>query len=223
MGMMSDRIYIEKRRFNLLMNTLKARPIHTMRWYTNNMTSINKKLFIPPVFFLLFACAPGEAATQDAAVEEPAPTATTGVSIPTSAPTATQVPPMTQSQFADVLSVQVTGQTGAYHFAVEITSPDTGCEQYADWWEVFSEDEDLLYRRILLHSHVGEQPFTRSGGPVNIETDTVVYVRAHMNTVGYGGVVMRGTAQDGFEPAEVEAGFGSELERVPPQPEDCAF
>jgi len=130
---------------------------------------------------------------------------------------------MNQNQFADVLSVSVSGGPGAYQFAVEISSPDTGCEQFADWWEVFNEEEQLLYRRILLHSHVTEQPFSRSGGPVDISADTLVYVRAHMNTTGYGGVVMRGTVRDGFEPAEVETGFGADLERVPPQPEDCAF
>jgi hypothetical protein len=130
---------------------------------------------------------------------------------------------MNQTSFADVLSVQVTGKPGGYQFTVEITSPDTGCEQYADWWEVISEDRELLYRRILLHSHVNEQPFTRPGGPVDIDATSVVYVRAHMNTAGYGGQVLRGTVQGGFEPADVEAGFGSELERIPPQPEDCAF
>ena len=130
---------------------------------------------------------------------------------------------MKQSQFADVLSVQVTGNPGAYQFAVEIASPDSGCEQYADWWEVISQDGELLYRRILLHSHVDEQPFTRSGGPVEIAADAIVYVRAHMNTTGYGGQILMGTVREGFKPAEVEAGFGSGLERVPPQPEDCAF
>ncbi|MGB7874511.1 MAG: hypothetical protein WBL25_09015 [Anaerolineales bacterium] len=130
---------------------------------------------------------------------------------------------MNQTQFADVLSVSVSGEPGAYQFAVEIASPDTGCEQYADWWEVVSEDGGLLYRRILLHSHANEQPFTRSGGPVDITADTVVFVRAHMNTTGYGGSVMKGTAQAGFEPVEVEDGFGADLEQVPPQPEDCAF
>lgn len=130
---------------------------------------------------------------------------------------------MNQTQFADVHSVQVSGEPGAYQFAVEIASPDTGCEQFADWWEVISEDGELLYRRILLHSHVDEQPFTRSGGSVDITADKVVYVRAHMNTSGYGGTVMQGTVQDGFKAAEVETGFSSDLERIPPQPEDCAF
>lgn len=130
---------------------------------------------------------------------------------------------MDRTQFANVHSVQVSGEPGNYQFAVEIASPDTGCEQFADWWEVVSEDGELLYRRILLHSHVDEQPFVRSGGPVDITADTVVFVRAHMNTSGYGGAVMQGTPQDGFEPVEVETGFGADLEQVPPQPEDCAF
>ena len=125
--------------------------------------------------------------------------------------------------YADVHSVQATGEPGAFLFAVELSSPDTGCERYADWWEVVSEGGQLLYRRTLLHSHVDEQPFVRSGGPVDIAADTVVYVRSHMNTTGYGGTVMKGTVQDGFKPAEVEAGFGFGLERIPPQPEDCAF
>jgi hypothetical protein len=34
---------------------------------------------------------------------------------------------------------------------------------------------------------------------------------------------MQGTVQDGFKTAEVETGFGSDLEQIPPQPEDCAF
>ena len=136
---------------------------------------------------------------------------------------------MSETQFADVLSVLVTGTPGAYQFAVEVASPDTGCDQYADWWEVIDEDGNLLYRRILLHSHVNDQPFTRSGEPVNIAEDTLVYIRAHMNTTGYGGQLLSGTVRDGFKPAEVEApygddtGFGFGLERMPPQPEDCAF
>ena len=130
---------------------------------------------------------------------------------------------MPNNEVADVLSVSVSGKPGSYQFAVEIASPDTGCDQYADWWEVISEDGQLLYRRVLLHSHVTEQPFTRTGGPVDIVTDMVVYVRAHMNNSGYGGQVLMGTVRDGFKPVEVEAGFGSGLERVPPLPEDCAF
>lgn len=142
---------------------------------------------------------------------------------PSENPQETSVPANQITAFSDVLSVQVSGQPGAYQFAVEIASPDTGCEQYADWWEVVSQDGQLLYRRILLHSHVNEQPFVRSGGPVGISADKPVYVRAHMSTQGYGGLLVTGSVQDGFKSVEVEAGFGSNLERVPPQPEDCTF
>jgi len=169
------------------------------------------------VTILLTSCAPERPTIALPITKQPS-------EIPPSIETAiTEESAMHQTALANVLSVQVTGNPGAYQFAVEIASPDTGCEQYADWWEVFTDDGQLLYRRILLHSHVDEQPFTRSGGPVEISADSVVYVRAHMNTTGYGGTVMRGTVRDGFEPAEVEADFGSGLERIPPLPEDCAF
>ncbi len=136
---------------------------------------------------------------------------------------ATQAVPAAGTENADVLSVGVTGESGAYQFAVQVASPDSGCERYADWWELVTEDGQLLYRRILLHSHVDEQPFTRSGGPVAVEPDTVLWVRAHLHPDGYGGSTLRGTPRSGFEPVSIPAGMFSELENIAPQPEDCAF
>jgi hypothetical protein len=124
---------------------------------------------------------------------------------------------------ADVTSVQVTGEPGAYQFSVSIRSPDTGCRQYADWWEVISEKGELLYRRVLFHSHVNEQPFTRSGGPVPIQPDTVVWVRAHINTTGYGGVAYKGSVKSGFSQVKSSAVFASKLANQLPLPTDCAF
>ena len=124
---------------------------------------------------------------------------------------------------AYVISVQVSGSEGTYQFSVQVSSPDTGCDQYADWWEVLTEQGELVYRRVLLHSHVGEQPFTRSGGPAAIRAGTVVWVRAHMNTGGYGGHAMKGSVQNGFEPAELSSEFAADLADEPPLPEDCAF
>jgi hypothetical protein len=124
---------------------------------------------------------------------------------------------------ADVIGVQVSGAPGAYQFNVTIRSPDTGCQQYADWWEVVSEDGRLLYRRVLLHSHVDEQPFTRSGGPVSMQADTVVWVRAHMNTGGYGGAAFKGSVKAGFKPTEPLPSFAAGLAKQPPLPEGCDF
>ena len=130
---------------------------------------------------------------------------------------------MAESFFADVLTVKVTGVENAYQFNVEISSPDTGCDQYADWWEVLSGDGQLLYRRVLLHSHVSEQPFVRSGGPVPVNPATNIIVRAHMNNGGYGGAALRGSAFSGFETVKLESGFAAEIEAQHPLPEGCAF
>jgi hypothetical protein len=80
---------------------------------------------------------------------------------------------------------------------------------------------DLLYRRVLLHSHVGEQPFTRSGGRVPADADTELIVRAHMNNRSYG-PALRGSPATGFTPADLPAGFASGVETLPPLPESCA-
>lgn len=126
-------------------------------------------------------------------------------------------------EWANVVGVEVTGQAGSYSFAVTVSSPDTGCEQYADWWEVLSEDGELLYRRVLLHSHVGEQPFARSGGPVPAAPDQVVWVRAHMHPGGYGGAALGGTVDGGFEEAELSPEFAAGAARQEPLPDGCAF
>lgn len=124
---------------------------------------------------------------------------------------------------ADVVGVRVSGSPGAYHFTVTIRSADTGCAQYADWWEVVGADGRLWYRRVLLHSHADEQPFERSGGPVPIRPDTPVWVRAHMNTTGYAGVAFKGSVADGFAAATPADGFAAAVASKPPLPDGCAF
>ncbi len=123
---------------------------------------------------------------------------------------------------AHVTAIRISGQAGAYDFSVTLRSPDKGCQQYADWWEVVSEDGQLLYRRVLLHSHVDEQPFTRSGGPVPIQATTPVWVRAHMNTGGYG-AAFKGSVQTGFAAATPAANFAAHLATQEPLPTGCDF
>jgi hypothetical protein len=75
----------------------------------------------------------------------------------------------------------------------------------------------------LLHSHVDEQPFARSGGPVSISAEQTVWVRAHMRPSGYGGVAMRGSVRAGFSAAPLAADFAAALATQPPLPDRCAF
>ena len=127
---------------------------------------------------------------------------------------------------AEVLFVSVTGSEKAYTFSVEVKSPDAGCDQYANWWEVITEDGQLIYRRILAHSHTPprfNQPFTRSGGPVNITSNQVVIIRAHMNTSGYGTKVFKGTVQNGFVAFETNSDFALAVANQNPQPGNCPF
>lgn len=127
---------------------------------------------------------------------------------------------------AVVQDITVSGAEGNYNFTVTLKSPDTGCDQYANWWEIISGDgTTLIYRRILGHSHVQEQPFSRSGGPINISSNTEVIIRAHLHPSGYGDglITMKGTVDGGFRKFEAPKGFASELEKQQPQPTGCAF
>jgi len=132
-------------------------------------------------------------------------------------------PSMLLDEQAKVIAVECTGFALNYTLSVTIESPDTGCDQYADWWEVFTEEGDLIYRRILGHSHVDEQPFTRSGGLVEVEADQFIYVRAHMNNLGYGTQVFSGNLVEGLFVDSLSIEFASELENQLPLPTDCAF
>lgn len=135
--------------------------------------------------------------------------------------------PPTVEADAAIAGVSASGEPGQYRFSVTVRSSETGCDRYADWWEVVDESGQLLYRRILAHSHVDEQPFTRSGGPVPLEPKRPVIVRVHMNTSGYsaqayrGQVTAAGDAQ--FEPVTLETDFAADLAQQAPLPSGCAF
>ncbi|MEZ4265601.1 MAG: hypothetical protein R3F39_04420 [Myxococcota bacterium] len=123
---------------------------------------------------------------------------------------------------ADVTDVAITGDPGAYTFAVTVQSGDTGCDGYADWWEVLALDGTLRYRRVLTHSHVSEQPFTRSGGPVPVAADDVVIIRAHRHPEGYGGSAWLGTVSGGFTVFAAPPDLASTLASQEPLPAGCA-
>lgn len=109
-----------------------------------------------------------------------------------------------------ITAVKASGSPGAYQFSTTILSPETGWKRYANWWEVLDEKGNLLYRRVLGHPHVKEQPFARSGGPIAINADQTVWIRAHMNDGGYGKNAFKGSVSEGFKAAELNPTFGSE-------------
>lgn len=146
---------------------------------------------------------------------------------PQAGPSAAASPPARPDTYprpsADVVSVTTREVEGGYEFAVGIASPDTGCDRYANWWEVVSEEGELLYRRPLAHSHVDEQPFVRSGGPVPIDAETTVWVRAHLHPIGYGEQAFRGSVAAGFEAVDPPRDFALDLADAPPAPPLCRF
>ncbi len=128
---------------------------------------------------------------------------------------------------ANVVAVTATGGPGEYTLLVSVRSEETGCDLYADWWEVVDPGGNLLYRRILDHSHPTEQPFARDGGPVTVLPDDLFIVRAHLHdatgqAAGYG-AGLQGSVAGGFGPADLPPGFAAELEGAEPQPTECLF
>jgi len=124
---------------------------------------------------------------------------------------------------ADVTHVSTTGTENNYIFSVSLKSTETGCKQYADWWEILDTDGILIYRRVLGHSHPTEQPFTRSGGSVDIQKDAKVYIRAHMNHKGYVGDILEGSVESGFTLSKNTLSFNKDIELEEPLPSKCAF
>ncbi len=93
---------------------------------------------------------------------------------------------------ADVVAVEAAeAGAGTWRFEVTVAHADAGWDHYADKWEVLAPDGRVLATRVLLHPHVGEQPFTRSLGGVAIPAEIErVILRAHDSVHGLGGAEM---------------------------------
>lgn len=74
-------------------------------------------------------------------------------------------------------------------FSVTVSHADAGWEHYADHWRVLDAAGEELGRRVLLHPHTNEQPFTRSLSGVTVPAATgKVTLQAHDSVHRYGGV-----------------------------------
>ena len=89
---------------------------------------------------------------------------------------------------ADVLQVKANQSGSTWSFSVTVQHADEGWDHYADRWEVVTVVGEVLGTRVLAHPHVGEQPFTRSLGGVEIPAGLKeVVIRARDSVHGYGG------------------------------------
>jgi hypothetical protein len=145
---------------------------------------------------LLGACQPSPEAEvrprliTPKATPSPRPSGSSTVALPTG------LPAQRQDGNADVLHVRtVQSDDGSWTFHVTILHPDSGCEDYADGWDVFTPEGTVLkpdpsspFSRLLLHPRENEQPFTRSQSGIVVPPGvTQVRVRAHDLVDGFGG------------------------------------
>jgi len=93
---------------------------------------------------------------------------------------------------ADVVDVKISQSSGeSYSFDVAVKHADTGWKHYSDAWEVLDNKGNILAKRVLVHPHVNEQPFTRSLSGVEIPAAIkTVTIRAHDSVHEYGGKEM---------------------------------
>ena len=90
---------------------------------------------------------------------------------------------------ADVVAVEARqGSDGSWRFDVTLRHGDEGWDHYADRWDIVGPDGTVYGKRVLAHSHVNEQPFTRILSGVVIPDNLVsVVVRGHDLVHGLGG------------------------------------
>jgi hypothetical protein len=77
---------------------------------------------------------------------------------------------------------------GRNYWSVNVTlkHDDSGWDHYADNWRIVDHKGNILGDRILMHPHVGEQPFTRGLGNVTIpEGIKTVFIEAHDKVHGW--------------------------------------
>ncbi|EEE44609.1 hypothetical protein [Roseibium alexandrii] len=85
----------------------------------------------------------------------------------------------------EIVDAKAKEGAGGWTFSVTLKHGDTGWDHYADLWEVYTPDGDLLGRRVLAHPHVNEQPFTRSLSGVQIPDGvTTVIIRGRDSVHG---------------------------------------
>jgi hypothetical protein len=131
---------------------------------------------------------------------------------------------------------------GSYQVTVTLQSPDQACDDYADWWEVLSEDGTLVGRHILEGPQGFEKPFESQAVMPVEDPSQVLIIRAHFSSdvdetfISYGNLpylddeipsskypnqAMKGSIQKGFKSVRIPRRFAAKVERQDPQPGPC--
>ncbi len=99
--------------------------------------------------------------------------------------------PMAWAGKAHVLFVEASQEsTDVWTFSVTVKHDDKGPNHWVDWWRVRTPEGRELGRRVLLHSHEDEQPFTRDERIRVPPNPRSVVVEAHDKVHGLGGATV---------------------------------
>jgi hypothetical protein len=156
--------------------------------------------FLLPAVFLLISCTPQPAQPPESH------TPSESIPAPSSPPSSTEVQPKIDDPIvpftatpqsnldlreANVLDVKIDLLSdGTYRFDVTLLHDDEGeAPSFADSWQVWDLQNNLLGERILTHSH-GTQPFTRSATIAIPEDVSIVLVHGHDMEHEHGGQSM---------------------------------
>jgi hypothetical protein len=193
--------------------------VSKLGWKYGPKAKRNSGWFLTPVLLLLLVgCKlnqPEEGSTiVPSPTETPASTSTKVIEtlVPGGGDPAQDVDRVADADVLHVRAVQSADDTWTFH--VTVSHPDLGWDDYADGWDVVTEQGEILKRsssdtftRLLLHPHETEQPFRRNqGGLVVPEGVTRLSVRAHDIVDGFGG---KEVAVD----LSVSSGMNFEVER----------
>ncbi|UJB71243.1 ATP-binding protein [Acaryochloris sp. 'Moss Beach'] len=118
-------------------------------------------------------------------------------------------------------------ERGKYTFKANLYGPTEGCNQYVDWWEILSEDQELLDRPHFDISHDDQQPFSSTSKPIQASDNQTLLIRAHLHLEdkdksGYEArQAWKGTIKDGFEMIRLPEKYATDLAKADPQPKPC--
>ncbi|HET6446476.1 MAG TPA: hypothetical protein VFI27_18050 [candidate division Zixibacteria bacterium] len=194
--------------------------VSKLGWRSGRKEQRNSGGFVALVLLLLLVgCKVNQSEEEGASIEPnptetpaPTPTKTIETLVPVQGDPAQDVDRDADADVLHVKAVQSADNTWTFH--VTVSHPDVGWDDYADGWDVVTEQGEILKRsssdtftRLLLHPHETEQPFTRNqGGLVVPEGVTRLSVRAHDIVDGFGG-------KEAAVDLSVSSGLNFEVER----------